>query len=122
MPIDPLAVITLGTFIQYSTPPAVSYQFLDGNGDPEDMSAGTWTGEIEGKQLHVADADQPTDIFENTPSVDDASATISYIFDPEDFDYVGRFRFTLYAGNGTNRLGVTYEYRVEASYNEEPTN
>jgi len=120
MTMDSLKVISLGTFIQHAIPEPVSYQFLDADGNPEDMSAGVWTGQIKGEQLHTAA--QPGTIFGSTPTVDTTTSTITYVFDPDDFTIVGRFRFTLYAGNGTNRLGVVFEFVVAPVYGAAPTN
>lgn len=113
-------VIYLGSFPQGAKPPALSYQFLDGDGDPINMSTGTWTGQIKGEQLHV-DPPQPT-IFTATPTVDSGTATITYIWPVEDMSIVGRFRLILWAGNTITRVGSpVFEYHVTDAPGAVPT-
>ena len=120
MTTEELEVINLGTLVQYTKLPPVTYQWLDGDGVKVDMTAGSWTGQIKGEQLHAAA--QPSGLFGNTPTVDSATSIITYQFDPDDTANVGRFRFSLFAGDTNTRYGVTYEYVVIPSYGSAPGN
>lgn len=112
-------IIDLGSFPLGSKPPALDYQWLDGDGDPVDMSSGAWTGQVEGEQLHV-DV-QPSPLFDGSVAIDAPTATATYTWGT-DFGVVGRFRLILWAGNTVNRVGSpVFEYHVTDAPGDAPT-
>jgi hypothetical protein len=114
-------IIDLGGLPQHAVPAGLSFQFLDGDGNPADMSSGTWTGEAKGEQLHVAAQPSPG-IGTGTVAVDSGDSTGAYTWDPDDFLTVGRFQLVIWAGNGVNRYGSpTFEWEVYDAPGDTPT-
>ncbi len=105
-------IIDLGAFPQEAIPLGLTYQFLDGDGSPIDMTAGTWVGEAKAEKLHVDT--QPSPIpGEGAVALVSATATVTYTFTVDDTKTVGRFQLVLWAGNGINRVGSpTFEWEV----------
>jgi len=94
-----------------SKPLPIQHQFLDQNGDPVDMSVGTWTGQGRAEQLYVED--QPAGLGAGSVVVDDMLATATYPWVVADMATAGKFRIILWVGNGTLRFGSTvYEWDV----------
>lgn len=113
-------IIDLGAFPQHAVPAGLSFQYLDGDGDPADMSVGTWDAQAKAEQLHVSA--QPSSIGGGTPTVDDTTSTGSYVWHSADFGTVGRFQLVLWAGNGSNRYGSpTFEWEVYDAPGDAPT-
>lgn len=103
-----------------SKPVPLQHQFLDINGDPIDLSVGTWVGQARAEQLHVAV--QPPNVGTGTCQVDALTATATYLWNAADFETIGRFRIILWIGNGTQRFGSTvYEWDVADAPGADPT-
>ncbi len=114
-------IIDLGAFAQGAIPLGLTYQFLDGDGDAIDMTIGTWTGEAEAEQLHVTSQPSPAP-GSGAVAVVSGTATASYTFTADDCLTVGRFQLTIWAGNGTNRVGSpTFEWEVYDAPGAVPT-
>ncbi len=114
-------IIDLGAFPQGALPQGLSYQYLDGDGAPVDLTSGTWTGEAKAEQLH-ADS-QPSPIpGGGAVGIDVPTAVATYTFTVDDSKTVGRFQLILWIGNGTNRLGsATFEWEVHDAPGTVPT-
>ena len=103
-----------------SKPAPIEHQFLDSDGNPIDMSVGTWTGEGRAEQLYVDT--QPTGLGSGSVVVDDVSAIATYTWADEDFQTLGKFRIIIWVGNGTERYGSTvYEWDVADAPGADPT-
>lgn len=113
-------IIDMGGFPTGAIPAGLTYQYLDGDGDPASMSIGTWTAEVTAEQLHVAS--QPSGLGGGTAGVDDTTSIGSYAWSADDFKTVGRFQLTIWAGNGSNRYGsATFEWEVYDAPGADPT-
>ncbi len=107
-----------------SRPPPLEHQFLDENGDPFDISIGTWTGQGRAEKISLDEGEsQPADIGTGGVVVDVPSATATYTWVDEDFGTVGRYRIIVWIGNGgTARFGsTTYEWDVSDAPGADPT-
>lgn len=105
-------IIDLGGHPQGSIPLGLTYQHLDGDGAPIDMTTGTWTTEAEAEQLHATSQPAPAP-GGGVTAVVAITATVSYAWTADDYLTVGRFQLTIWAGNGTNRVGTpTFEWEV----------
>jgi hypothetical protein len=93
-------------------PDPIVHQYLDQNGDPVDMSVGTWVGQGRAEQLFIEDP-QPANLGDGSVVIDDVEATATYVWHTADFAQVGKFRIIIWVGNGTLRYGSTvYEWDV----------
>ncbi len=102
-----------------SKPQAITYQWLDGDGDALDFTVSTWVGQA---RAEVVDGTEPSNLGGGTVAVDAPSATATYSFHAEDFSEVGVFRLVIWAGNGTNRYGsVVFEWEVYDAPGAAPT-
>ena len=114
-------IIDLGAFPQGAIPAGLSFQFLDGDGAPADMTIGTWVAQGRGEQLHV-DSQPAGTIGTGSAVVDDATSTGSYVWAADDCLTLGRFQLTIWAGNGANRYGSpTFEWEVYDAPGSLPT-
>ena len=105
-------IIDLGAFPAGSIPLGLTYQFLDGDGAAINMSQGTWAGQGKAEQLH-ADSQPAPAPGGGAVVVTSGTATVTYAFTVDDCKTVGRFQLTIWAGNGTNRVGsATFEWEV----------
>jgi hypothetical protein len=101
-------------------PDPIVHQFLDQNGDPVDMSVGTWTGQGRAEQLWVEA--QPPNIGTGSVVVNDVEATATYTWHSADFGTEGKFRLIIWVGNGTVRYGSTvYEWDVADAPGADPS-
>ena len=113
-------IIDLGAFPQGSVPAGLSFQYLDGDGEPAGMATGIWTAEAKAEQLHVET--QPADIGTGTAAVDTGTSTGTYAWTEEDFGTTGRFQLTLWVGNTLNRYGSpTFEWETFDAPGDAPT-
>lgn len=114
-------IIDLGGFPQGAIPAGLSYQFLDGDGQPAEMDVGTWVAQGRGEQLHV-DSQPDPGIGEGSAVVDDTTAIGQYAWSEDDFKTVGSFQVIIWAGNGTQRYGSpTFAYEVYDAPGSTPT-
>jgi hypothetical protein len=101
-------------------PPPIEHQYLDQDGQPIDMSVGTWVGQGRASLLYVDD--QPVGIGDGSVVVEDSTATATYTWADEDFETIGKFRLIIWVGNGTLRFGSTvYEWDVADAPGDDPT-
>jgi len=113
-------IVDLGAFPEGSIPAGLSFQYLDGDGNPADMLSGTWAAEGKAEQLHVGS--QPVGIGDGVATIDTVTSTGTYAWTSADFGTLGRFQLTLWVGNGTNRYGSpTFEWEVFDAPGDLPT-
>lgn len=114
-------IIDLGAFPQGAIPAGLSFQFLDGDGDPADMSVGSWSAEAEGEQLHV-DSQPVPGIGTGSAIVNAGDSTGQYAWAADDCLTVGRMQLIIWAGNTINRYGSpTFEWEVYDAPGSLPT-
>lgn len=106
-----------------SIPPSLEHQFLDADGDPYDLTTGTWNGQGRAEKISLDEGEsQPADIGTGTTTIDIPTATAQYDWVIQDFTTPGRFRIILWIGNGTQRFGSTvYEWDVSNAPGADPT-
>jgi len=98
----------------------ISHQYLDQDGNPVDLTSGTWTGQGRAEQLH--ETTQPPNIGDGSVGINIPTATATYEWVDEDFETIGRFRLIIWIGNGTQRFGSTvYEWNVADAPGADPT-
>ncbi len=114
-------IIDLGGVPEGSILPAVSYQYLDADGDVVDLTSGTWVGQGRAEQLHVSSQPSPVP-GEGVVTIDVGTATATYPFTVDDFLTVGRFQLVIWIGNGSDRHGSpTFEWEVYDAPGAVPT-
>ena len=99
---------------------AISYQWLDENDDPIDLSTGTWTGQGRAEALDGGSAG--AGLGTGGVSVDTANARATYVPHEDDFATAGRFRLIIWIGNGTTRYGsAVFEWQVADAPGADPS-
>lgn len=102
-----------------SKPQAISYQWKKGDGDPIDLTSGTWTGEGEAEAV---DGIAPASLGSGVVTIDVPTATATYSFHANDYSEVGIFRLIIWIGNTTHRYGsVVFEWEVFDAPGDDPT-
>ncbi len=105
-----------------SIPPSLEHQYLDADGDPYDLTTGTWTGQGRAEKINLDDGEsQPAGIGTGAVTIDVPTAIAQYDWDIADFTTVGRYRIIIWIGNGTQRFGSTvYEWDVSDAPGADP--
>ena len=102
-----------------SKPQAISYQWLDGDGDALDFDTDTWVGQ---GRAEAVDGTAPDNLGDGAVVVVASTATATYSFHADDFSEVGVFRLVIWVGNGTHRYGsVAFEWEVYDAPGAVPT-
>jgi hypothetical protein len=89
--------VTIGPYVAGEIPSPLTYQFLDSNGNPINLSSG-YTARFEYRERDSAP------VLASAAVTDAVNGRVTYTFTGAEFATAGRYTAFFWVGNGTQRL------------------